>query len=488
LQLDNNNPLAIRASRVSSLALDFNLLASNTVNLATAKVTVNPILVATFAPATTKQLRERGSLVSVSTADSTYTVSMRPFQTDSGALGQSVIHASGTTTYSINGTSYSGNAGLTQLATLPAGTLVVAYGVLSTADNSFTATMILAGSSVQSTRLDSIEGDVIARAGNVLTVRGATLERVGNHGVEFERGDVSVTVGAATAVSKDGTVGSFAVQDISVGQHATFFGVVNQSSSSSSASSLSSSSSSSSAAPILFDATTGSARLMLSSLWGTVNNAGSGLVTVNLQALNGRVPTAFNFAGTGTSSASDALATAYVVSTRGLDLTGVTTNTPARFLGFVAPFGSVASGAADFNAETLINYAATNANLLVNLGHTGVTTPFATLGVAGLTISQPVLTSSLIHTVAIGPQRIDLSTLVSGVTIAPDTSATSTQYVIGHRASHKVNSFTAFADFVAALTTDLNGTTTALGVAALGPYNGTTGVLTAAEAIVVLND
>jgi hypothetical protein len=236
------------------------------------------------------------------------------------------------------------------------------------------------------------------------------------------------------------------------------------------------------------DATAGSARLMLSSLWGTVSSKASTAVTVNLQALDGRAPSAFSFIGTGATTANDANAAAYVVGTSTLDLTGVTTNSAVRFLGFVAPFASVTSGGADFNAETLVNFAATNATLLVGFGDTGITAPFTTLSSTGMSLSHAVLSASTLHTVAIGPQRIDVSTLTSGVQIVPNTTATTMQFAIGHRGSHKVNNYSNFPDFVTALNTDLNGTTTALGLAAEGSYNNTTGVLTTTQVVVALND
>ena len=71
-----------------------------------------------------------------------------------------------TTTYEINGTPFAGAAGLAQLATLPANTITVAFGTLQTTDQTFTATAVLAGSSVEGGGFDHIVGNVVARSGN----------------------------------------------------------------------------------------------------------------------------------------------------------------------------------------------------------------------------------------------------------------------------------------------------------------------------------
>ena len=497
VQFDGNNNLVVNPGRISSLSLDFNLLASNTVNTGNATVTVNPVLEASLVPPATKPLRIRGALQSVDTSASTYTVSVRPFHDADDSLGSQVVNIAATTTFFINGTSYTGSAGLTQLASLADGTLVVAYGSVSTTDKTFTATSVLAGTSVASTTLQSIEGDVIARSGNIITLRGATLCGAGDRNPEFQRGDITVTVGSNTTVTEDGQSGTFTIQDISVGQHAQFFGTsssqTSSSSSSSSGSSSSGSSSSGSQSTITFDATAGSARLMLTGLWGTVSSVGSDSVTLNLQALDGNSPSVFNFAGTGTSSASDATASAYIVGTGNLSLSGVTTNTAVRFLGFVAPFGSVAAGGADFNADTLVNYAQTNAQLVVSWGSTGTSTPFGALSTSSIAISQSALDQSDNPVVRIGPQRISLLSTAAhtgGITlIPPDATVTTTQYAIYHRATRSVSSYSSFTDFETALQTGVSASgIVTLGLAADGAFDATTSTLKANDVAVLLSN
>ncbi len=138
LTLANDRPLVVTPGTVANLALDFNLAASNTVGpsaTAPTTVTVNPVLTGSLVPDTTKQARIRGPLVSVDTTGSpnSYTVTVRPFDNDSGDGGTLTVDVAATTTYAINGTSYTGSAGLAQLATLVTsapGTIVAATGTL----------------------------------------------------------------------------------------------------------------------------------------------------------------------------------------------------------------------------------------------------------------------------------------------------------------------------------------------------------------------
>lgn len=523
VQFNGANALVVTPGIIANLSLDFNLAATNTVDLTTAKVTVNPVLVASLVPSATRPFRVRGSLVSVDPAAGTYTVNLRPFHDDTDADGQEVVATTGATTYVINGTSYAGSAGLTQLAGLAAGSMVVAFGSLLTTDHSFTASSVRAGSSAVSMTQPSVEGDVVARSGNVLTVRNATLAQAGDHEFEFERGDVTVTVGTGTTVTKDGYSGAFTISDISVGQHVRFLGTLmpggtqpppqgsSSSSSSSSSGGGSSSSSSSGAASssgamlmpmamdmnpgsiAALDATAGSAELMLTSLWGTTTAIGSNAVTVALQAIDGRGAADFNFAGTGTTSANDAVASAYMVGTTGLSLSGLQTNMPVRILGFVAPFGSVASGGADFNAVTLVNFAQTDALVLIHWGSGGLGSAFSNISAGAVTLPQSALDASADATLLIGPQSISLLSGAGHTTglmlTAPSSAIASVQYAIAHLATGKTDSYGSFADFAAALQADLTGgsilTST---VAARGPYDAASSSLSAVQAIVLLSN
>jgi hypothetical protein len=473
LSLGADNQLVVNPGSVANLALDFNLAASNTISpsdTAPTTVTVLPTLTASLLPDASKQVRVRGPLVSTSTSASDYVISVRPFNDDANTSGQFKVTTTGTTSFAINGTSYTGSAGLTQLATIAAGTLTLAYGTWDQTAQTFTASSVLVGTSVAGSAKDSVEGTIVARTADTLTVDDGLVMQMSIPGLRFSR-QVTVSVGAGTTVTEDGpTVTAPTIADLSVGQHARFSGTLGTDSSGNTT----------------LDATAGSAELAVTSLTGTVTASAAGLVTVNLARLDGRAPSAFTFAGTGTTSAQDAVASAYTVQVpAALPMTGVVSGLPARFSGFVAPFGAAPP---DFLSATLVNYAQTNAQLLVGWAPPGITAPFATQTSSELLLSQATLQSAARDGLRIGPVILNPSTLSTGLQLVPDPSATSPRFGIAHLKSGSIDSFSTFSDLVTALTTDLNGTTDAQLVFADGPYDVTTGVLSADQIIVLLSD
>jgi hypothetical protein len=473
LSLGTDNQLVVNAGVVANLALDFNLAASNMIgpsDTAPTTVTVLPTLTASLVPDTSKQIRVRGPLVSASTTHSDYVISLRPFNDAANTTGQFTVTTTGTTSFSINGTSYTGSAGLTELATLGAGTLTVAYGTWDQTAQSFTATTVLVGSSVSGTAKDSVEGTVVSRSADTLIVDDGILMLAAMPGISFSR-HVTVTVGPATTVTEDGSSASaLTIADISVGQHARFSGTLGTAAD----------------ATVTLDATAGSAALAVTPLTGIVTGTAPGLVTLNLASLDGRGPGLFNFAGTGTTSSDDAVASAYTVEVPGaLPMTGLVSGVPARFTGFVAPFGAAPP---DFLSETLVNFAQTNGQLVVSWTPPGITVPFATLTSSELLLSQATLKSAAQDALRTGPVTLNPSSLSTGLQLVPDTADTGARFGIAHLKSRSIDSFGTFSDLVTALTTDLNGTTDAQLVFANGPYNATTGVLSADQIIVLLND
>ena len=515
LTLPTGKPLIITPHTVANFALDFNLLATNTVvpvpvtmppaavtsSTTAVQVWVNPALSVSLMPDTTKQIRVRGPLVSVDTTNNTYTIDVRPFYNSTGMHGQFAVKTSGTTTFTINGTAYNTQtAGIAALNALSAGTLTAAYGSFDVASGTFTASAVLAGTSVPGSSLDSLEGTVTAVTVNsdgtsTLTVTHGSICRAEQEGDDHEGDDfsrsVAVTVGPKTTVTEQGQGGSFSAADISVGQHLQLFGTYSNTPGSRT-----------------LDASNGSAFLMLTPLWGLVqpntpatfattpfmaNGTQYNGITLMLQALDGQPPSAFKFAGTGTSAANDANPAAYTVGVPSvLSITNLNSG-PARFYGFVTPFGTakIPAPPPDFSAVTLVNYANTAAKLLVDWDHPGPTLPFGPLPLSattGLVLSQTTLQSAEHDVIRIGPQSINPSMLSAGVTLQANAAATMTQFAIAHRSSWKFESFSSFADLVSALNADLNGTTTLLDVFASGPFNSTTGTLSVDQMLIDLSD
>jgi hypothetical protein len=470
VQLDNRNHLIITPARTARLAFDFNLAVSNIVDLTTATVQVAPMIQASVVPPADLNIRVRGSLVSTDTAASTYTVNVHPFHLNNGDVGQVTVHTTDTTSYEIDGAPYSGTAGLAHMAKLAAGTVTAAFGTLPTSDHIFTASRVLAGSSVASASSDLLHGDVMARSGNTLTVRGATLERR-DGSFEYLRGVISVTIADTTRVTEAGQTGTFSIGDISVGQRIFAAGTVSIDNASSVAA---------------FDARSGRVRLEITPLWGLVTGAVANPLVLNLQAINARNPGAFDFSGTGASPASDANPAAYAIDTGALPLDGLSIGAPARAFGFAVPFGTATTS--DFRALSVVSYANVEDDLVVNWSHGGSSGAFPGLSMGSTALNLDLNGVGPLHFLQVGPGRINLLTLAAAPTIVAPPAGSASGYAIGHVHSRTIDNYSTFADFIAALSADMQGSTTALGLAADGKYDASGNAFTAPRLAVLLGD
>jgi hypothetical protein len=348
----------------------------------------------------------------------------------------------------------------------------------------FTATSVLAGTSLQNPATDRISGTVIARSQNTLTVRHATWTKPDDD-FDFELADIAVNVGANTVVTEEGQMGTFAAANISVGQHIDAFGMATQATN----------------GALTIDATAGEVRLDITPLLGTVTAMGTGSVTLNLQSLDGMPVAAFNFAGTGTSAAMDSKPTAYVVNTGMLAQTGLAVNAPARAFGFVTSFGMAPP---DFTAQTLENFAAVQSDLVVDWGRAGSAMAFT-----GLTATSTALQLSLanvgnLHLIKLGPELIDLTKLAMPPSIVAGTAMGQTGmgqpgmgqpgmgqiFAIGHAGKLKTDNFNNFGTFVTQLAGDLAGAgmPTVVAIAATGQYDAGKNVFTAQRLVVLLSN
>ena len=438
------------------LAIDFNLPASNVVDLTTSPptVTVKPFMTIATSAADNKPIRVRGPLINSSVGEDTYTVSVRPFYDEFNSLGSLSIFNGPNTIYSINGTAYKGAAGLNALSLLSAGiTVTEAYTTLtptptpSAVAGIFNSIYVVAGSTLEDQYTEGIEGDVIARSGNTLTLRGSTLFVNTAQISYYLTTDAQVLVGPGTIVTRDDAT-SFAGLDynsISVGQHITVRGDL----------------------PLSFslpptgvttlDATgssginTGSVRIQSTRAWGPVVSTAADSVVLNLQTLNDWPASIFNFAGTGATTAQNASAANYVVNTTGLTVPAGTVAADNLWIdGVISPFGSAPP---DFLASTVNSEAGvqvvdtpnvyvpssplmppTAGTLTCGNGNftcipasmqvywaAGTATPFASLtgsskGSMSIDLSNAKLTTGVIR---IGAEIIQLSTLPATPTIVP---------------------------------------------------------------------
>lgn len=466
---DPSNQLVINGGTTVRLAVDLNLAASNTIDYATSPptVTVQPFVSATIQPADSTVLRAGGNFVVSQPASNSYIVNVRPFVDLVSSLGALTVNTSASTYFNINGTTYTGAAGLAAMSKLEVSMPVTTYGTLgdfSTITPTFNATAVYAGSAVHSPLADDLEGTVAAVSGDTLTLHGDTY--VTRVGVPGYLSSVPVTVGSGTTITEDGVVKSgLTPQAISVGQVIEIEGqgVADTNGN------------------LTMDATAGAIRLQPTPLWGTLNSAAAGSMSLNVLSLGSFEPAAFNFAGTGTSTANDAVPGDYLVDTGALDESATPAGTLVEAVGLVTPFGSAPP---DFSTASVTLGSATPQTLVVEWGNGGAASPFSSASSTGLVVDlgNANLEASN-HYIATGPQRVALTTLAASPMIV---FATGVPISLSVGNDSAVSSFNTGAGFAAALATTLNGTNLVYRLVCVGQYSGATNTFTATAVAVNL--
>jgi hypothetical protein len=568
LLLDPSNQMSVVAKSTTRLSLDFNLAASNVVSLTAKTVSVMPMMAASSLPIDSKTVRIRGPIGgNVNTTNAWYSSGIMPFDFSTAEGGSLGVTPTTGAIYEINGVPSSGTTGLTKLGSLSAGTMVEAFGtmttststsnslfgstngigsgigttgtetcsdgtipetvngVLSCADGStlestgttagtsetcsdgttpetlngvltcadgstlestntgttgtgtistvsFSATQVLAGSSVQGGGFDRVSGIVTGRSGDTFTVDDATLLTTsGANSLIF--GTTTVTVGPNTLVTEFGeaTPDTTGIAQISVGSLVYAFGT---------ASAVSTTSAT-------LDASAGRVRVGQTTASGVVTAQGSSgaTLTLNLSQLGGRSAAALDFAGTGSTAGNDATAPAYVVSTGTADLANASAGQPVQVTGYPAPFGQ-ASSAGDFTEQSLfLDY--TTINAVLALDWTGTSTPFTSMNTAQLQLDAQNVGIGTRHMIQIGAQTFNI---IGGTDplIQPSLTSSNTVFTIGHSVSGSYENFNTFAAFVTQLQTELTGSVVATGITAIGQYASSSYTFTASSITLFLDN
>jgi hypothetical protein len=466
---DPNNPLVITGGVCQRIAIDLNLAASNTINYGASPltVTVQPFISATVEPADNTVMRAGGIFVVAQPSSSSYIINMRPFADLVSALGALTVNVTNNTYFNINGTVYTGAAGLTAMGKLQVSEPVSAYGTLgdfSTITPTFNATAVYAGAAVESPLADFLTGTVTAVSGDTMSLHGATyVTRIGSAGY---LADVPVTVSSATLVTEDGVATSgLTPQAISVGQviNVAGQGVADANGN------------------LTMDATQGAIRLQPTPVWATLNSAAQGSMSLDVLSLGAFEPAAFNFSGTGTSAANDAVAADYLVNTGTLDESATPAGTLIETLGVVTPFGSAPP---DFTAASVTLGSATPQTLVVEWVKGGAASPFTTATSAGLVVNLANANLSATNRyIATGPQRVDITTLPASPSIA-FASGVPLTLAIGDDVGVAV--FNSAASFATELATTLNGVNLVYRLVCVGQYSSATNTFTATQVAVAL--
>lgn len=341
INLEGRGSLPIVPGIPRNLLLDFDLEQSNTVTFGDQiSVMVEPVIIVDIDPQAPKIHRTRGPLKSVNVAENQFEIYIRPFfhpiRFGQRVFGSLRVQTNDQTFYEINGTAYQGADGLTVLDTMPQLTAVIAIGDLKFAPLRFEATEVYAGSSVPGGDLDVVRGVVTSRtADDKIVVKGATLFRT--DGAVLFNDQVTVQLDASTSVAKQLSLGTFNIDDISVGQRITVFGTITNDQ----------------VSDLQMSAANGYARMRLSSVHGNVQQlpADDSIMTLNIDALNGRNVSIYDFSGTGQDAGSDADPANYEVDTGTLTTDNLLTGDVIAVRGFPTPFGSAP---ADFTARSII--------------------------------------------------------------------------------------------------------------------------------------
>jgi hypothetical protein len=496
VNLDPSDSFSISSKGASQLAIDFNLAASNIVNSTAKTVTVTPLFAASAAPIDAKLVRVRGQLESVAEDSSgatngAFTMTVMPFNSIANGSGRLSIVPISTTAYEISGAGSTGSTGLGQLAGLDSGTLVVAYGslvdtsaatttttttdgVTTTTDEdtttsaptvAFGATQVLAAGSVQGAGLDRVSGIVAARSGDTVNLEDATL--IGADGSNtFLGGTTSVIMGANTVVTEFGQGGTAidTTAQVSVGSTIDAFGLVNGETTENA----------------ILDASAGRVRLDGTSASGLVTVQDSGTLNLNLSYLGGRTVAALDFVDTGAAAGN------YVVDTgtESLDVANSTVGVPVIVTGFTSLFGAAAP---NFTAFTLLDPTTIQAQLVVDWG-SGSAAPFTTFNSSEIDINVTNSSIGPRHEIQVGAQTLNAIGLGSDPLIIPQPTSSNTVFTIGHSSSLTTENFNTYAAFIVQLQTELNGTTLATGITAVGQYTASTFTLSATSITVFLNN
>jgi hypothetical protein len=330
LQLTSSDVIRIRSGIPAAFSLDFDLNASNEVDLDVMppEVTVDPFLLATPELELDREHRVRGTLENVDVDNEQFTLLVRPFRHRTGEFGELDVMVTDETRYEVDGEGFVGALGL---AALDGNPRVIASGSITS--EGLTADTVLVGSSVPMSEHSVIKGVVAARDGNLLTIRGA--HRQFADGKRDFRGVHNVLLGDDTTVTAPGVDSdALTIQSVSVGQRIVAWGAVSEDDM---------------FADGALDVRAGRVRLKMNQLTAQVVQAAP--LAVDLFALNGRQPASYDFSGTGISSDDDADINFYEVDTGVLNL-DISDGDIVRVRGLVSESGVAPH---DFSARSVID-------------------------------------------------------------------------------------------------------------------------------------
>ncbi|HEY3859290.1 MAG TPA: hypothetical protein VGM47_06740 [Gammaproteobacteria bacterium] len=456
INFDANHPLGLFPGATHILGLDFDLNASNIIN-SDNTVTVNPVMVASVDPDTTTAIAVRGPLSATSTGSDSFTLGLRPFQAGDADYGDVNVFGNASTVYIVDQKIYVGSAGVAALASAGDKTAVLAQGSFNFGNHHFVATEVLAGSSVPGGSVDAVEGVVVARSGNTLTLAGSSLYHT-SKSVTFDD-TATVDLADSTVVSEiDKPNTPEAIANISVGQRILAFGNFG-----------------SGGNATQLDVTSGFVLREFTDVDGSVlslvDNGENSSVNLDVATIANRPVAMFDFTGTNSDP------TNYEVALPCSCLnTGVNIGDPVIVSGFSPKFGTAPP---DFAAQALTDFNLADSVLSVAWG-SGTTKAFTSVEVnSGIVVN--ISGSPIVHNLREGAEVTDLSLLPSVPAVV-----TKDLGVFAILKDGNLQVYVKFSDFVTALDSALSAGNAVKGFFAVGGYDSADSLLQATEVTVIL--
>ena len=457
ITFDKSHALGAFPGTPHVLGIDFDLNASNTIN-SNNTVTVDPVIVASVdtAPGVTQQVH--GSLNTANPNGDSFILDLSPFQVSSGNYGDVVVRGTASTTYIVDQKVLTGVAGVKALATDGKSTQVLARGTFDLGKHLFIATQVFAGSSVPGGTKDAVEGVVVSRSGNTLTLLGSNLYH-GSHSVTFHD-SATVNLDSTTVVREsDKPATSKNIGDISVGQRLLVFGKFT------------------SATSTTLNAAGGFALLEFTDVDGSVLSlvdAGeNSSVNLDVQAIGDRPVSLFDFSSTPSDPSNFEIALPCSCLN-----TGVGVGDPVIVSGFAPKFGT---SPPDFSAQALTDFNVSSSILSVRWTGSGTRNAFSSVE-AGSGIVVNLGSSPSQDDLREGGEVTSLSSLSSVPAVV---SRALGIYAIQKNGSTQI--YVNFSDFVSALQSGLSGGSRVKGFFAVGGYDGADALLNVTEVSVILD-
>jgi hypothetical protein len=377
IEFDANNRPCVALARCQLFEFDFNIDSSVTVDVPGNRVTVMPVMSASFDPTNPKPVIVAGKLVSVDTGTGRIVLDIHNPRTNE-VICQFTVATGPTTVFQVNGVPSAGAAGLAAFAQLAPGTCVFAHGTIDQVERELHAWFVEGGAGVPGNGQDWAEGLITARTGGaaedpVLTLLGCSYD----HSTHTWSYNQTLTVNAefsGTAVLRRGAPAALDTDYLNVGQRISVFGTLDGT---------------------VIDATgaaQGVIRCIRTDIYGfAAGPISEGKLTIDLVRIGLRCIALFNFDIDGTVVADPA---AFVIGTGSLDVPGIVAGSPLRIIGFFAPV-TADSSEPDFTAETIIDRSDVASLLFVQWMPPSLTAFYSISG-SGLTLDLAGATTAVV--------------------------------------------------------------------------------------------